>query len=57
MLVADAILTGQKHAEMKSKIKDFGLADACVLAGAEKINAKILTGDPHFEGIKNAVMI
>ena len=42
VLVGDAILTGQKHAEMKSKIKDFGLADACVLAGAEKIKMRTL---------------
>lgn len=57
VIVGDAILTGQRHAEMRSKTKDFGLADACVLAAAEKTGAKILTGDPHFEGMKNAVMI
>jgi len=45
------------HAEMRKKIKDFGLADAFVLLAAKKLNAKILTGDKHFKGIKEAIII
>ncbi len=52
-----AVFVGQKHAEIKAKIKDFGLIDACVLATAEKTGAKIITGDPHFKGMKNVVML
>lgn len=52
-----AVAVGKRHAEIKSKIKDFGLADACVLATAEKINARIVTGDPHFKNMKNVVML
>lgn len=51
------VTVGKRHAEIKSKIKDFGLVDACILATAEKMNAKILTGDPHFKGLKESVMI
>ena len=49
--------TGILHAEIKKKIKDFGLADAFVLLTARKLGAKIVTGDPHFKGMKEAVLI
>jgi predicted nucleic acid-binding protein len=45
------------HFEMRKTSKDFGLADAYVLATARKLKSKILTGDPHFEGGKEAIMI
>lgn len=48
---------GTLHAEMRKKMKDFGLADAFVLATARKIGAKVLTGDKHFKGMKEAAMI
>jgi len=48
---------GILHAEMRKTIKDFGLADAYVLASAKKLNSKILTGDPHFESVKEAILI
>lgn len=49
--------TGLLHAEIKKEIKDFGLADAFVLLTARKLGAKIVTGDPHFKGLKEAVLI
>lgn len=48
---------GILHAEIKKKIKDFGLADAFVLLTARKLGAKIVTGDPHFKGFKEAILI
>ena len=45
------------HYEAKKKSKDFGMLDAFVAATAKKLNAKILTGDPHFKGFKEAVMM
>ena len=48
---------GILHAETKKKIKDFGLADTFVLLTARKLGAKIVTGDPHFKGIKEAILI
>lgn len=48
---------GIAHASIKSKIKDFGLADAFVLFTARKIGAKIITGDPHFKEFKEAIII
>jgi predicted nucleic acid-binding protein len=48
---------GLAHAEMKQKEKDFSLADSYVLATARKLKTKILTGDPHFKNVTNAVLI
>lgn len=49
--------SGLFHAQMKDKIRDFGLVDSFVFVIAKKLNAKILTGDEHFRGFKEAVMI
>lgn len=48
---------GLLHADIKKRIKDFGLADTFVLAAARKLNAKVITGDKHFKGIKEAIII
>lgn len=49
--------TGVLHAEMRKTERDFGLADAYVLATARRVKAKVLTGDPHFRDVKEAVLI
>ena len=59
IIIADAELAafaGEVHAELKATMKDFGLADAFVLASARVQKAKILTGDPHFKSIKEAIL-
>ena len=38
-------------------MKDFGLADAYVLATAKMLKAKVLTGDAHFKNMKNLALI
>ena len=48
---------GLLHFEMRKTLKDFGLADAYVLATAKKLKLKILTGDLHFKNVKEAVLI
>jgi hypothetical protein len=48
---------GLFHFKMRQTSKDFGIADAFILAAANKLEAKIITGDPHFKGLKNAIMI
>ena len=50
-------LAGLLHYRMRQTSKDFGIADAFILAAANKLEAKIITGDPHFKGLKNAIMI
>jgi predicted nucleic acid-binding protein len=60
IITADEELSYQAgilHSEMRKTQKDFGLADAYILACARKLKSKILTGDPHFRDIKEAIMI
>jgi predicted nucleic acid-binding protein len=49
--------TGLLHAEMRKTEKDFGLADAYVLATARKLKSKVLTGDAHFKSVKDAIIL
>jgi predicted nucleic acid-binding protein len=46
---------GIKHAEMKRIVRDFGLVDAYLLVYSERLGAKILTGDPHFQNVPVAI--
>ena len=48
---------GLLHAEIRKKIKDFGLIDAFVLLTARKLKAKVITGDEHFRKFKEAIII
>ncbi len=45
------------HFEMRKTLKDFGLADAYVLATARKLGSKVLTGDAHFKNVKEAIVL
>ena len=48
---------GVLHADMKKKTRNFGMVDSIILIAARKLNAKVLTGDKHFRGFKEAVLI
>jgi len=48
---------GVLHAEMRKTSKDFGLADAYALTIARRAKSKVLTGDLHFKGVKEAIFI
>jgi predicted nucleic acid-binding protein len=52
-----SLQAGLLHSELRKTLKDFGLADAYVLATARKLKAKVLTGDKHFKDIKDAIII
>ncbi len=53
----DSRQVGLLHATMKSRNPNFTLADAFVLASSRKMGAKVLTGDPDFRGVENAIML
>ena len=53
-----AIESGKiKNAVRKKYKTKFGLADAIILATARKMNAKVVTGDKHFEKLSEVVFI
>ncbi len=49
--------TGLLHSSIKKRRPNFSLADAFVLQTAKSLNARVLTGDSDFEGIKEADML
>jgi len=58
--VVDAVLArlaGEIHGELRRKVPDFGLGDAFVLSTARNRGSKVLTGDPHFRTVPEAVMV
>ena len=52
-----ATLAGENAVEMRKRMKGWGLADSVVLVHARSANAKVVTGDPHFRNIKDAILI
>lgn len=50
-----AIRAGEIRATIP--IRDIGIVDCILIASAEINNAKVLTGDPHFRGLGNSVLI
>jgi len=48
---------GLFHAEVREKVKDFGLVDALILISARKLKAKVLTRDKHFKGFRETVFV
>lgn len=51
-----AISAGEINYENKKKIKNWGMADSIILASANKLSAKVVTGDEHFKEL-NSIMI
>lgn len=53
----DSKAVGLLHAQIRSKNKNFGLADSFVLHAARKMGGRVLTGDPDFHGIADAILL
>ena len=51
-----ALLAGKINNENKKKIKNWGMADAIILATANILGAKVVTGDEHFRNL-NSIML
>jgi predicted nucleic acid-binding protein len=52
-----AVTAGEINASMKAKVKGWGMADSITLATAQVAKAKVVTGDEHFKGLKQAILI
>ena len=52
-----AALSGKLKIDQRKTKKEFGIADSIIYATALAYSAKVITGDPHFDNIKEAVMI
>lgn len=52
-----ALLAGEINHERKAKKRDWGMADSIILATARTASAKVVTGDRHFEGLSDAILV
>jgi len=48
---------GRINAQRRTKVKGWGLVDSCVLATAREKGLKVVTGDEHFKGLSETIMI
>ncbi|MDP6155471.1 MAG: PIN domain-containing protein [Candidatus Thermoplasmatota archaeon] len=48
---------GKTRKIMRSKRRNFGLADAIILETGKAVSAPVITGDPHFKGLDNTIFI
>jgi predicted nucleic acid-binding protein len=48
---------GGVYNSARLKAKDIGIVDVIVLANAKMNGAKILTGDPHFSGFEETIIL
>ena len=51
-----ALRAGEINFENKRKIKNWGMSDSIILATAQFLNARVITGDEHFRDL-GAVML
>jgi predicted nucleic acid-binding protein len=52
-----AVLAGEINHRRKSLVKDWGMADSITLATARIASAKVVTGDRHFKGLDDAILL
>ena len=52
-----AILAGEINHRRKAEKKGWGMADSLILATARVTSAKVVTGDRHFEGLPDAILV
>ena len=52
-----AELAGKISAERRQQVRGWGLVDSIVLATARLRKMKVVTGDEHFRGLDEAIMI
>jgi predicted nucleic acid-binding protein len=52
-----SLLAGEINYQRKKARRDWGMADSVILATARSASAKVVTGDKHFEGLSDAILI
>lgn len=52
-----ALLAGEINHKRKSIQKDWGMADSIILATARSGSARVVTGDRHFAGLSDAIIL
>lgn len=48
---------GEVDVDMKSRVRGWGLADSIILCTARSVEGKVITGDEHFRGLEETIML
>ncbi len=48
---------GKTNVNIRTKAKDFGLADSIIMCTAKQIKGKVVTGDEHFRNLDETIFI
>lgn len=52
-----AAVAGEIDVDMKRKVRGWGLADSIILCTARTVKGRVVTGDEHFRGLEETIMI
>jgi len=52
-----ALRSGELNHERKKAVAGWGMADSVVLTTARVVSAKVVTGDRHFQGLPDVVLL
>ncbi len=52
-----ALLAGELNHTLKKTVRDWGMMDSIILATARAGSARVVTGDGHFSGLPDAIML
>ncbi len=57
LLTQDWLEAASIRSEMRATRKGFGMMDALILAQQKRLGCKVISGDPHFKGLKDVVFV
>ncbi len=57
ILTQDWLEAATIRSELRKKHKDFGMIDALIIAQRKRMGCKVVSGDPHFKGMQDAIFI
>lgn len=57
ILTQDWLEAASLRSEMRKTKKDFGMMDALILAQQNRMGCRMVSGDPHFKGLKDVILV
>ncbi len=57
ILTQDWLEAATIRSELRKTKEDFGMIDALIIAQQKRIGCKVVSGDPHFEHLKDVIFI
>lgn len=57
ILTQDWLEAASLRSEMRKTKKDFGMMDALILAQQKRMGCRVVSGDPHFKGLRDVIFV